>query len=186
MKNGDWMLWQAIPVAVRPQAEVCSRLTAGSAGSNSPGGISSLMFTALVAASATSWSLAQRTTGCVYVCVCVCMCVCVCVCVCVCGCLLVCDIEGSKKRAAWAQFGLLRHSGKNAMKGMVADYLKYPPRHSPVEPEENSSACPTVHRLVELTIPTCDQVTTKFTCCNCSETKSTSVLQDTKSHTGLH
>jgi len=72
------------------------------------------------------------------------------------------------------------------MKGVVADYLKYPPRHSPVAAEENSSACPTVHRLVELTIPMRDQVTTKFSCCNCFETKSTSVLQDTKSHTGLH
>jgi len=56
-------------VAVRPQAEVCSPLTAGSAGSNSGEGISTLMYTVQLAAHAASWSLAQKSRARVRVCV---------------------------------------------------------------------------------------------------------------------
>ena len=98
------------------------------------------------------------------------------VCVCVCVCLVVWYTKLKKMGSVGSFLGLLSHTGGgDAMKGVVADYLKNLPRHSPVTSEENSSACPTVHRLVELAIPTCDQDITKFGCCKCFETKSTRV-----------
>jgi hypothetical protein len=58
--------------------------------------------------------------------------------------------------------------------------------HSTVASEKNSGACPTVHRLVELTITTCDRSQQSLAGIIVSKLRVQASLQDTKSHSDLH